>query len=70
MGCPRRSSLAGQIVALEVVPVPGSNQTDLRQSLLSAARAGLLPHEVPRLIEFVAALQPNVAFKLTRKEKA
>jgi acyl-coenzyme A synthetase/AMP-(fatty) acid ligase len=67
---PRRSSLAGQIVALEVVPVPGSNETDLRQSLLSAARAGLLPHEVPRLIEFVAALQPNVAFKLTRKEKA
>ena len=67
---PRRSSLAGQIVALEVVPAPGSSEGELRQSLLNAARAGLLPHEVPRLIEFVAALQPNVAFKLTRREKA
>ena len=67
---PRRSSLAGQIVALEVVPAPGSNEGDLRQSLLNAARAGLLPHEVPRIIDFVEALQPNMAFKLTRKEKA
>jgi acyl-coenzyme A synthetase/AMP-(fatty) acid ligase len=67
---PRRSSLTGQIVAMDVVLAPEADEKTVRAALLEAVRARLLPHEAPRLLEFVQALDPNPAFKLVRKEKA
>ncbi len=67
---PRRSSLTGQIVAMDVVLTPGADEAAVRAALLEAARSRLLPQETPRLVEFVQALDPNAALKLVRKEKA
>lgn len=63
----RKSSIAGTLVAAEVVPAAGAEHTELRRRILQQCRARLAAYAVPRSIEFVTALQIAASGKLERK---
>jgi acyl-coenzyme A synthetase/AMP-(fatty) acid ligase len=63
----RKSSIAGTLVAAEVVPAAGTEHDELRCRILQQCRARLAAYAVPRLIEFVTALPIAFSGKLERK---
>jgi acyl-coenzyme A synthetase/AMP-(fatty) acid ligase len=62
-----RSSLVGELVRAEVVLEAGVEAGDARRSILAHCHAHLPPHLVPRLLEFVPALEHTAAGKLARR---
>jgi acyl-CoA synthetase (AMP-forming)/AMP-acid ligase II len=66
----RRSSLAGQIVAADVVLARGADEQVVRGEINRLARDRLASHEVPRLVRIVDAVAQNEAMKVRRTEKA
>ncbi len=65
MGHP--SSLAGELVACQVVPRAGVEAESLRQRVRTHCQARLERAKVPRLIEIVAELPLNSAGKVSRR---
>ncbi|MDA1178162.1 MAG: class I adenylate-forming enzyme family protein [Planctomycetota bacterium] len=53
----KTSSVAGQIVACQVVNEAGIDATQLRQDIHQYCRSRLLPAQVPRFIDFVAQIE-------------
>lgn len=60
------SSIAGQIVACQVVRDPEFDATELRGAIGQHCRKELLPAQVPRSIEFVAQIELSVSGKVPR----
>ena len=64
----RKSSLAGSLVALEVVLRPGADAASVRRGLVEMAKVRLGREERPRQIEFVERLAISSALKLLHAE--
>jgi acyl-coenzyme A synthetase/AMP-(fatty) acid ligase len=62
----RRSSLAGQIVACEIVPAPGTDPDALRSAVDAWARSNLPPAQQPRIVDIVDSLGMSPAGKIIR----
>ena len=60
------SSIAGQLVACEVVPAPGEDRELLRAGILERCRAQLDRYQVPRVVQFVERLELTAAGKMQR----
>ena len=64
------SAITGELVAAEIVladPLPpGATPESVRAAALAACRAGLEPHAVPRLLDFVKKLATTAAGKTPR----
>ena len=61
------SSLAGQIVACDVVLVQGADETVVRQTIHQVCAKSFQPHQQPRLIRFVEAIPLTEAGKTARQ---
>lgn len=66
----KASSIAGQLVACEIVAGTGHDPDQLRIAIGAICRAQLQSHERPRLIEFVNQIQLTSAGKVARREEA
>jgi acyl-CoA synthetase (AMP-forming)/AMP-acid ligase II len=64
----KRSSLVGQLVAADVVLLPGSREQEVRNDISQLARARLADHEIPRVLRVVDSLAHNEAMKVVRSE--
>jgi acyl-CoA synthetase (AMP-forming)/AMP-acid ligase II len=64
---PRRSSIAGELVACEVVAEPGADLQALRQELQARSLAELTAYQRPRLLDFVEELALGGSGKTIRK---
>jgi acyl-CoA synthetase (AMP-forming)/AMP-acid ligase II len=62
------SSLAGQLVACQIVPAPGCSDEQVRQKIREHCQAYLNRPACPRMIEIVERLQLSEAGKLIRHE--
>jgi acyl-CoA synthetase (AMP-forming)/AMP-acid ligase II len=60
------SSLAGQLVAADIVLAEGSCEEDVRREINRIARVRLAQHEVPRLVRVVDSIARNAGFKVVR----
>jgi len=65
------SAITGELVAAEVVltdPLPADGTPEsVRAAALAACRAGLEPHGVPRILDFVKKIATNPAGKVPRR---
>ena len=64
---PRRSSLAGELVAAEFTITPGAVVEEVCTAVRAAVRKELLPHEVPQFIQAVDEIPVNDAQKMVRR---
>ena len=64
----RRSSLAGQLVACDVMTESGHERGTVRAALLETARSALSPPERPRIVKFVERIDQTAALKVARGE--
>lgn len=62
----KSSSIAGQLVACEIVLATGEDSAEVQSAIGQACRAALQPYECPRLIECVPEIQLTPAGKITR----
>jgi acyl-coenzyme A synthetase/AMP-(fatty) acid ligase len=62
------SSVAGQLVACDVVPRRGYDAERLTQQIQQAARGCLASHEVPRIVRIVDVIQTSAAGKVIRRQ--
>jgi acyl-CoA synthetase (AMP-forming)/AMP-acid ligase II len=62
----RRSSLAGELVACEVVPAPGADPASLRRLIIDCCVAELSAPQRPRLLELVHELPLSAVGKTAR----
>lgn len=60
------SSIAGQLVACEVVPAPGEDLEALRARILDQCRGRLDRYQCPRVVQFVQRLELTAAGKVQR----
>lgn len=65
----KRSSLAGQVLAADLVAAPGSDPAEVRKLAARHAREHLPPHQVPRLLRVVEQIGMSDAFKLSRRNE-
>ena len=63
----KRSSIAGELVAVQVVPEPGVDAGHLREAIIAACIAALSPYQRPRLIDLVADIALEDSGKLNRR---
>jgi acyl-CoA synthetase (AMP-forming)/AMP-acid ligase II len=63
----KRSSIAGELVAVEVVPGPGIDTSQLREAIVAACMVELSPFQRPRLVDFVAEIALEDSGKLKRR---
>ncbi len=63
----KRSSIAGELVAVQVVPEPGVDAGHLREAIIAACIAALSPFQRPRLIDLVADIALEDSGKLNRR---
>jgi acyl-CoA synthetase (AMP-forming)/AMP-acid ligase II len=64
----RKSSLAGQIVAADLVLAEGADAEGTRSEAQRLAREKLAPHQVPRTVEIVPEITRSEVFKILRRE--
>ncbi|MDH3427835.1 MAG: hypothetical protein OEM23_05315, partial [Gemmatimonadota bacterium] len=64
----RRSSLAGQLVACDVLPAEGYAKDALKAALMDTARSTLSRAEWPRIVKFVERIGLTSALKVARGE--
>lgn len=60
------SSIAGELVACEIVPAPGQDQGALKGVVSRTCRAALASHQQPRIIKFVERIDLSSAGKTLR----
>lgn len=65
----QKSSLAGQLVAAEVVAGPDLVRSDLRQAIVRHCNEKLTSYKCPRLINFVEKLQETDSQKIQRHQQ-
>jgi acyl-coenzyme A synthetase/AMP-(fatty) acid ligase len=65
----RASSLAGQLVAAELVAAPGADGEAVLRAARAVAKERLAPHMAPRFLEIVPALTLNESGKTVRRER-
>ena len=65
---PKRSSLAGQLIAVDIVLSPGYQADHVRAAVQQASRQRLRPYQIPRVIRFVDRIATNAACKILRKD--
>jgi acyl-CoA synthetase (AMP-forming)/AMP-acid ligase II len=63
----KRSSIAGELVACQVVPAAGVDTTALREAIIAACLAELTPFQRPRLIDFVTEIALEDSGKMNRR---
>jgi long-chain acyl-CoA synthetase len=63
----KRSSIAGELVACQVVPASGVDTATLRDTIVMACVARLAAYQRPRLIDFVTDIALEASGKLSRK---
>jgi len=63
----RRSSIAGELVACEVIASEGVQRSALREAIIAVCRAELADFQRPRLIEFVPAIALEDSGKTSRR---
>jgi len=64
----KTSSIAGELVACEIVPEPDQDPASLRDAVNQACRAKLASHQQPRLIKFVDRIDLSLAGKTLRSK--
>ncbi len=64
----KTSSIAGELVACEIVPEPDQEQATLRDAINQACRAKLASPQQPRLIKFVDRINLSLAGKTLRSK--
>jgi acyl-CoA synthetase (AMP-forming)/AMP-acid ligase II len=64
----KTSSIAGELVACEIVPEPDQEQATLRDAINQACRAKLSSPQQPRLIKFVNRINLSLAGKTLRSK--
>lgn len=62
----KSSSIAGELVACEIVPKPEQDQGALKEDIIRACRAALSSYQQPRLIKFVDQIDVSSAGKTLR----
>ena len=62
----KASSIAGELVACEIVPAPGQDQEALKRMVTRTCRTVLASHQHPRLIKFVERIDLSSAGKTLR----
>ncbi len=62
------SSVAGQLVACDIVPQPGYDTERLTRQIHQVARNGLAIHEVPRIVRIVDVIPTSSAGKVIRNQ--
>jgi acyl-CoA synthetase (AMP-forming)/AMP-acid ligase II len=62
----KTSSIAGELVACEIVPAPDQNAEALKEAVLRACRIHLASHQQPRLIKLVDHIDLSPAGKTLR----
>ncbi len=62
----RASSIAGELVACEIVPDPSQNPEALKESIIRVCRSQLATHQQPRLIKLVDRIDMSPAGKTIR----
>ena len=65
---PRSSSLAGQLVACDVVTKAGVDPESMRQQLIQYCHQRLARYQCPRVVEFVERLDLSAAGKMKRSD--
>lgn len=63
----KKSSIAGELVCCQVVPVAGIDPVALRQALATACLAQLTPVQRPRLIDVVSEIGLDISGKTSRR---
>jgi acyl-CoA synthetase (AMP-forming)/AMP-acid ligase II len=63
------SSIAGELVATDVVAEPGINSQVLKEQIIAACRAKLSSPQLPRLIKFVEKIELSQAGKTLRAKR-
>jgi acyl-CoA synthetase (AMP-forming)/AMP-acid ligase II len=63
----RRSSVAGQLVAAQIVPQAGADPDAVKAAAIQAGVSQLLPHQRPRLVEIVDCIELSEAGKVVRR---
>jgi acyl-CoA synthetase (AMP-forming)/AMP-acid ligase II len=66
----KRSSIAGQLVACDVVPDQNQQTEQLKATILQSCRAKLASYQLPRLINFVQRISVSSADKIVRSENS
>ena len=61
------SSIAGQLVACQIVPAVGQDPAAITTAVAQTCRATLQPYQCPRLIECVEEIQLTTAGKVSRR---
>src|SRR5262245_18430353 len=64
------SSLAGQLVAADIVLAEGSDENEVRAHINRMTRGRLAQHEIPRLVRIVESIAQNTALKVVRSGAA
>jgi acyl-CoA synthetase (AMP-forming)/AMP-acid ligase II len=64
---PQASSIAGQLVACDVVLNPGAVEQSTRQQITQACRSALASYQVPRVIRFVEQIELTDAGKTSHQ---
>jgi acyl-CoA synthetase (AMP-forming)/AMP-acid ligase II len=63
----RRSSIAGQLVAAQIVPLAGADPEAVKAAAIQACVNRLLPHQRPRLVDIVDQIELSEAGKVVRR---
>jgi acyl-CoA synthetase (AMP-forming)/AMP-acid ligase II len=63
----RPSSIAGELVACDVVPAPGADPAALRAEIARRCAAGLLAFQRPRVIQVVGEIAVSASGKVVRR---
>jgi acyl-CoA synthetase (AMP-forming)/AMP-acid ligase II len=63
----RRSTIAGELVACQIVPLAGADTVLLRQRIVTSCLARLAAYQRPRLIDFVTEIALEDSGKVSRK---
>lgn len=66
----KQSSIAGQLVACEIVPEPDQEIDQLRANIVKSCRVTLASYQVPRLIKFVQRINVSSADKIVRSARS
>ena len=66
----KRSSIAGELVACEIVPDPNQNPEALRESVITICRSRLASHQQPRFVKVVDRIDLTAAGKAMRNQTA
>jgi acyl-CoA synthetase (AMP-forming)/AMP-acid ligase II len=62
----KSSSIAGELVACEIVTSPGQKQESVKEDVIRTCRAKLANHQQPRLVRFVDRIDLSVSGKTLR----